>query len=239
MKESGLPAAVIFDFDGVLADTEPLHCRAFQFAAATIGQSLSPDDYYRQFLRLTDRECLAELCRRGQVAPTAATLDSLLQRKRSRYAQLLDDATLFAGMEEVLRKLREVTVLAIASGAFRDEIDVVLAGAGVADRFAVIVSAEDVQAGKPAPDGFLCALRRINADRTAASRAAAITAAQCVVVEDSPRGIAAAHAAGMRCIGVMTTQSRAALAGADLVIDHARNLRRDHLLAALRESTQS
>ncbi len=234
MNESGLPAAVIFDFDGVLADTEPLHCRAFQFAAATIGQSLSPDDYYRQFLGLTDRECLAEICRRGRVAPTAATFESLLQRKRSRYAQLLGEVTLFAGMEEVLCELHEVALLAIASGAFRDEIDAVLAGAGVADRFAVIVSAEDVQAGKPAPDGFLCALRRINA-----GGAAAITAAQCVVVEDSPRGIAAAHAAGMRCIGVMTTQSRAALAAADVVIDHPRNLRRDHLLAALRGSTQT
>ena len=224
-----MPAAVIFDFDGVLADTEPLHCRAFQFAADSIGQSLSPAEYYGQFLGLTDRECLAALCQRRQVAPTTEIFDSLLQRKRRRYAELLDGATLFAGVAEVLREVRALAVLAIASGAFRDEIGMLLTRAGVADCFAAIVSAEDVQAGKPAPDGFLCALRRINA-----ARAVTITPAQCVVVEDSPRGIAAAQAAGMGCIGVTTTQSRAALAAADVIIDHTRNLRRDHLRAAVR-----
>lgn len=216
--------AVIFDFDGVLADTEPLHCAAFQSVVAAVGVSLSRDDYFERFLGLPDRECLAAVCVRAGRVPSAAELDQLVARKRRRYAELARDATLHAGVADALRRLHPHFVLAIASGAFRDEIEPVLQRAQVRDLFSAVVGAEDVQAGKPAPDPFLHALREINR-----VNGGQLTAAECVVVEDSPNGIAAAHAAGMRCVAVTTSHQAVELAAADAIVAHANRLRPEDL----------
>jgi beta-phosphoglucomutase len=215
--------AVIFDFDGVLADTEALHCAAFQAVARSDGTDLSQADYFTQFLGLPDRACLAALYARAGRRLGAAEIDALVTRKRAQFAALSQAATLYDGVPELLRRLHARFALAVASGAFRDEIGAILDRAGVRALFAALVGAEDVTAGKPAPDPFLCALRELN------TRAGLdLTAAECVVIEDSPLGIAGARAAGMRCIGVTTHHPAAALP-ADLVIAHVSELRLEDL----------
>jgi HAD superfamily hydrolase (TIGR01509 family) len=205
--------ALIFDFDGVLADTEDLHCAAFDAVARTIGTACSRADYYGRYLGLPDRDCLAALCAQAGLAPQPAQLDDLLARKRAHFAALAAAAALYPGVADTLRRLHERFILAIASGAFGDEIDAILERQGVRALFTAVVGAEDVRAGKPAPEPFVQALRAINARLRPA-----LVPAQCLVIEDSPRGIEAAHAAGMRCVGVTTNHDRAALAAADAII---------------------
>jgi HAD superfamily hydrolase (TIGR01509 family) len=216
-------SAVIFDFDGVLADTEALHCAAFQAVLADIGVRLSPAEYFEQFLGLPDRDCLAAVCVREGQRPDAAEIDTLLACKRARFAQLAQSAALYPGVVPVLRRLHQHFTLAIASGAFRDEIETILARAGVRDLFAAVVGAEDVRAGKPAPDPFLQALRALNRNGTQ------LSAADCVGVEDSPRGIEAARTAGMRCIAVTTSYERSVLGAADVIIERVAQLRPEDL----------
>lgn len=217
-------SAVIFDFDGVLADTEDLHCAAFQEVARDRGFVLSRDDYYRRFLGLPDHDCITALCAEAARPVAAAELERLVARKRRHFAELSQSMDLYPGVAATLRRLHARFALAIASGAARDEIEVVLRRADVRSLFGAVVAAEDVAAGKPAPDPFLRALDELNRPRPRP-----LAAAECVVVEDSPAGIAAAQAAGMRCIAVTTSHERAAVAAADAVIAGVAHLRAEDL----------
>jgi len=221
-----LVSAVIFDFDGVLADTESLHYAAFQTIASEIGVSLSLEQYIDRFLGLADREALAAMSTAAGTSVDAAVLDDLIARKRRAFAHLLPQARLYDGVEPVLRQLHAQLRLAIASGAFHDEIETILERERVRGLFTAIVGADDVRAGKPAPDPFLRALEDLN--RGATTR---LSAAECVVIEDAPRGIEAARAAGMRCIAVTTNHDRSALGAADKIIEHLSQLRPEDLLA--------
>jgi len=215
---------VIFDFDGVLADTEDLHCEAFLDVLREEGAAFSREDYYQRYLGLPDAACLASaLAARGR-ASDEARVEALVQRKRAAYALRAPRARLYPGAAELVRRLHRRHLLAIASGAFREEITTVLERGEVGDRFAAIVAAEDVARGKPAPDPFLRALAEVNR-----ARDTPLAAAQCLVVEDAPHGIDAAHAAGMRCVAVATNHGRASLAHADAVLGELREI--EELLA--------
>ena len=216
--------AVVFDFDGVLADTEDLHWAAFQEVARERGLTLSRDDYFHRFLGLPDHDCIAAFCADGGAPLSTAELDRLVARKRRHFAELSQDMGLYPGVDVTLRRLYAHFALAIASGAARDEIEAVLERAGVQSLFGAVVAAEDVAAGKPSPDPFLRALGDLNRRRPRpfASR-------ECVVVEDSPAGVAAARAAGMQCIAVTTSHDRAAFAAADAVIEGVAHLRAEDL----------
>jgi hypothetical protein len=115
--------------------------------------------------------------------------------------------------------------LAVASGALRHEIELILAQAGLADCFAAIVSAEDVSAGKPSPEGFLCALERLRA------RLPDLAPRDCLVVEDSQPGVEGARRAGMRCLAVTNSYPAAALGGADLIVSSLAEAGWDRLAA--------
>jgi HAD superfamily hydrolase (TIGR01509 family) len=217
--------AVLFDFDGVLADTEPLHCAAFAAVAGAAGLPFSRRDYYDRFLGLPDRACLAALHAAAGRPCSERELDALLARKRAEFARLAQDAALYDGVAATLRRLHAVFILAVASGAWRDEIEPILVRAQVRSLFAAIIGAEDVRAGKPAPDPFLRALEAINRRHGTHLRPA-----DCVVVEDAPLGIAAARAAGMACIAVTTHHDRTALAGADAFVADLNQLQPEDLM---------
>jgi beta-phosphoglucomutase-like phosphatase (HAD superfamily) len=225
----------------VLADTEDLHCAAFHAVAMTLGTTCTRADYYARFLGLPDRDCLAALCAQAGIRPEPARLDALVARKRAEFAALSQAATLYPGVADVLARLHEHFVLAVASGAFRDEIDAILERHRVRALFTAVVGADDVRAGKPAPDPFLGALAAINTNlgrapgHPATGLHAPLTASECVVIEDSPRGIDAARAAGMRCIGVTTNHDAAALGQADAIIESVCHLRPEALLSCANE----
>ena len=134
------------------------------------------------------------------------------------------DAQLYPGVADTLRRLHAEFTLAIASGAFRDEIEPILERAGVRHLFAALVGADDVRTGKPSPEPFLRALEMIRH-----LNGATVAAGECMVIEDSPNGVQAARAAGMRCVAVTTHHDRAALAAADTIIEHVTQLRPEDL----------
>jgi len=242
-------SAIIFDFDGVIADTERLHLRAFRDVLAGQGVELTEADYYARYLGFNDGDVLRSVARDCGLAPDDARLAAMLRDKAARYARLIATApVLYEGVDERVREWSRQVPLAIASGALRSEIDGILGRSNLAACFAAIVTARDVAHGKPAPDSYLAALATLNRGTPGEAEALpywrkgvsppdaghgaphaglrgpdsgrhrSIVPAGCVVVEDSPPGIQAAKAAGMRTVAVTTNHPPERLAGADLVV---------------------
>jgi HAD superfamily hydrolase (TIGR01509 family) len=218
---------LIFDFDGVLADTEDLHYAAFAAVLHRDGIELTRAEYYRRYLGLPDGVCIASSFETRLRRLSADEVEERVRHKRAEFAARAAEARLYPGVAETLRQLHPRRLLAIASGAFRDEIEGVLARGGVRDLFAAVVAAEDVREGKPAPEPFLRALDGVNRRLPAP-----LTPAQCVVIEDAPHGIAAARAAGMRCIAVATSHDAGVLQDAEAVIEDVTRLARSPELLA-------
>jgi beta-phosphoglucomutase len=207
------PRALIFDCDGVIADDEPLHLAAFQRALAPAGITIVRDAYYARYLGLNDREAVHLAFADAGIAASAEQIAAAVGAKANLFLDLVRAGTpIFPGVVPFVRAAAARVPLAVASGALRREIDLILAQAGIAECFATIVSSEDVREGKPSPEGFLLALARLRASGSD------VRAADCVVIEDSQPGVEAARRAGMRCLAVTNSHPREALAEADLVV---------------------
>jgi HAD superfamily hydrolase (TIGR01509 family) len=200
--------AIVFDFDGVIADTERLHLTSMQQALASMGWSMSAGEYYDTYLGYTDRDLLLQFAGRNGRALGADELDLLLAAKAAAYDAAMTAAdVLFDEAEATIRALAGAFRHGIASGARRSEIQAILdTRAGLSQVFETIVSADDDVAGKPSPEPYLEAVRRLGVNASAA-----------VAVEDSPWGLAAAKAAGLRTIAVTSSYGADALA-ADVVV---------------------
>ncbi|HXF92660.1 MAG TPA: HAD family phosphatase [Nitrospiraceae bacterium] len=207
--------ALIFDFDGVIADTEPIHFAAFRKVLAEIGVSLTEADYYANYLGYDDKGCFAAaLAANGRSAPPALIAD-LVARKANTYMEhIRRHLIIFPGVRELVRDAAARYRLAIASGALRPEIEFILEQAGIRKEFAHITSSEDVMRGKPDPEGFLHALAALNQQRSDES----LAAADCLVIEDSIPGIRAARTAGMKVLAVANTHTVQDLREADAVV---------------------
>ena len=206
------PRAVIFDCDGVIADSEPLHLRVFRAVLAPRGIAISSAEYAERYLGLDDRGVFAEALRVHGSAPAAGEVGALVVEKARRFRSVLEaEVRIYPGVVAFVRSLTGVP-LAVASGALRDEVELILSRAGIRDAFAAVVAAEDVTAGKPDPEGFLRALAALERE------AGAIAPAACLVVEDSIAGVEAACRAGMRCLAVANSYPAAELTAADLVV---------------------
>lgn len=186
-------SAVIFDLDGLLADTERLHCRAYQMAFEEHGVQLEDCDYAEHWVRFGKGIVDWVILRGLTVDPQA-----LRVRKSKHYLDLLAAALQpMDGALELLDFLSGRTRMALASSSYRDAVDGVLAGLGIARYFDVIVSGLDVAQVKPAPDIFLKAAGDLG-----------VPPSQCLVLEDAEKGVVAAHRAGMRCIAVPNEYTR-------------------------------
>jgi HAD superfamily hydrolase (TIGR01509 family) len=217
-------SAIIFDCDGVIADTEPLHFQTFQRTLAEEGITLTEEDYYRFYLAFDDRGCFAKAFS-GRASPTPEKIAELINRKASYFEPVMrDHLRLFPGAADFIRKARDKYPLAVASGARHREIEFILEFGGLKDCFAGIVSAEDVSRGKPDPESFLKAREIICsfAEREIAHR-------ECLVIEDSLHGVEAARLAGMRTLAVTNSFSKAELMQADLVVETLENLSLDEV----------
>lgn len=221
-------AAIIFDFDGVIADTEPLHFAGFRQTLAEVGISLTETDYYANYLGYDDRGCFITALTAHRQPADPATLTQLMQRKAHAYMESVKDhLVIFPGVCEFVREAAVVYPLAIASGALRHEIEVILEQAGLRKEFLHITSAEDVTRGKPDPQPFLQALAALN--RQCGDQA--ITAGSCLVIEDSIPGIRSAKTAGMKVLAVTNTHTIRDLHEAHMVTQSLSQIR----LSELRE----
>ncbi len=208
--------AILFDFDGVIVDSEPLHLRGFQEVLRPMGIELTERRYYEKYLGYDDRGCLEALYDDlGRPIPGPDEMDRIIDAK-TRWVQQALAASIepLPGAVELIGQARRSGLpLAICSGALREEIEVAARKVAVRDCFDVVVAAEDVSRGKPDPEGYRLALARLG-ERTGRE----FDASRAVVVEDSPAGIEAARAAGMRVLGVGTSYPPDALTAADRVV---------------------
>lgn len=219
--------AIIFDFDGVIADTEPLHFAGFRQTLSEIGISLTESDYYANYLGYDDRGCFIAALTTNQHPTDPSALTQLMQRKAHVYLESVKDhLVIFPGVREFVREAAAYP-LAIASGALRHEIEVILEKAGLRKEFLHITSAEDVTRGKPDPQPFLQALNALN--RQCPEQA--ITAESCLAIEDSIPGIRSAKTAGMKVLAVANTHTIQDLHEAHAVVQSLSQIR----LSELRE----
>jgi HAD superfamily hydrolase (TIGR01509 family) len=201
-------AAVVFDFDGVIADTEGLHFAATRDVLAAAGRTLSESEYYDRYMGFDDEGLFQAFAEASGWAVTDEQLHDLVQRKVALFGERLDaGAVLYPGAAAAIARLGASFRLAIASGALSVEIERVLGASRLRPAFEVLVAAEHVERTKPAPDPYLAAIRGLG-----------VPAADAVAIEDSRWGIDSARAAGLKTIGVITTSPASLLQGADAVV---------------------
>jgi beta-phosphoglucomutase len=201
--------AIVFDFDGVLANSEPLHLQSYQAVLDELGIPLGRDEYYSQYLGFDDVTAFRTIAARHGRQWSDEELSRILARKTVIFEDIVSSAdVLYPEAEACVRRLSEAMPIGIASGALRHEIVAILQQAGLTDSFRFIVAAGETPASKPAPDPY----RR-------AAELHALPPAECVAIEDSRWGIESAKTAGLHCVGITQTYPPHGLPGADAIID--------------------
>jgi beta-phosphoglucomutase len=207
---------VIFDFNGIIVDDEPIHFELFRRVLAEEGIDLTEEDYYSRYLGFDDRGAFAAAYRDHRRGLDEPELARLIDRKAVYYQKVIQEKVkIFPGVQTLVATLARRFPVALASGALRHEIEAILSTAGLLNHFAVIISAEDVNHGKPEPEIFLKALARINAQLESGLP---IVAGDCLVIEDSKEGIRGALRAGMKCLAVANSHPPELLKEANAVV---------------------
>jgi beta-phosphoglucomutase len=201
-------AAIVFDFDGVLADSEPIHFRVYRELLAPSGVTLTKDAYCERYLGFDDEGAFRQMAADFKLLLGDEEIEMLIEAKARRFEEIVSGTNvLYPAAVACVERLGRKWPLGIASGALRADIDLMLKGAHIADRFRFIVSAEDTDETKPAPDPYL-----------RAADLHGLPPSACVAIEDSRWGLESARTAGMRTIAVTHTYPRNALS-ADRVVD--------------------
>jgi beta-phosphoglucomutase len=202
------PSAIVFDFDGVLADTEGLHLRAFQDVLAERGWTLRRDDYFERYLGYDDRDFILAFAEDAHLSIPPGDIDALVADKARRYdRRLAAGSVLFDGAVDAIGRLGARHRLGIASGSLHREIAAILAANGLTDVIRVVIGADDVPRSKPAPDPYAAAVSALG-----------VPASRAIAIEDSHWGLVSARTAGLRTIGLTTSHPASALGHADVVL---------------------
>jgi beta-phosphoglucomutase-like phosphatase (HAD superfamily) len=203
----------VFDFDGVIANSEPLHYRAFRDVLEKSGIAFAEKEYYGRYLGYDDIGVFKALATDRGLSWTADRIAGFVRSKADTLERLEQDGSiLFPGAEAAIRRAAACVAVAIASGALGVEIRRVLDREGLTSWFKAIVAAEDTPVSKPAADPYLRVLSLLGK-----ALGVSLRPSECVAIEDSPWGLQSARAAGLHTVAVTHTYDRAAL-DADLVI---------------------
>src|SRR5258708_4758520 len=197
--------AIIFDMDGVICDSEPLHMQAFQEILKHDGIMITDQEYYDKYLAHDDRGSFeSALHAHTRPLPDLKTMNALLAAKARAFDLLMKERMIiYPGVDAFVKKASQKYSLALASGARRLEVEYVLKKAKIRDIFSAIVSADEVKNGKPQPEAFERALIMMNQMRLDGT--SEILASQTLVIEDSPRFIRTAKALGMKTVGMASS----------------------------------
>lgn len=198
------PKAILFDFDGVLVNSEPLHFLAFHDVLKQEQIELTEREYYDNLIGFDDRGAFRQIFAQHNKPLDSKTLLRVMTHKGEAMKELIRQRRFSAlpGAEEFVRALWRSYPLAICSGALRDEIEVMLEGISLRDCFRTIIAAEDVTVGKPDPQGYLLAMRQVGV-RTKHP----LDPGDCLVIEDAPRVIQSVKEVGFPVLGVANTHS--------------------------------
>ena len=208
--------ALIFDFNGVLADDDPIHMRALRRVAEEEGFTFTDEEYLDTYLPLNDWDSFKAIFAKHSVPLSETRLNDLIRRKSVYYFHAIaEKSVLFADASAAVQAAARHCPIAIASGARSEEIRHILSQGGLESCFSAIVAAEDVRFGKPHPEPFLRAHEKLKA------MDGSLKTSDCVAIEDSIGGIQAARGAGMRCLAVAHSYGpeRLRKASPDWIID--------------------
>jgi len=207
---------IIFDFDGILVDSEPLIMKLIQEMAAREGWALSEDEYFGDYLALDDRGVIEHLWRTHGRPLSISHRNELLAWKANAYEKIIHDGLpAIPGAAEFVLDAANRFPLAIASGSLRAEIEHLLRKLGLREKFAVLATADDCERSKPDPEVYLKALSRLQ--ELPQLREPALEPIECLAIEDAPLGVVAAQAAGMKCLALAHSRHQADLQHADWV----------------------
>lgn len=211
----GLQAeAIIFDFDGVIVDTEPLHFAAFQRLLEPVGLGFSWEEYVETYMGFDDRDAFVEAFKVRERELSATELLDLIEQKADLFQEIIRDGiSAYPGVVDLIRQIHNSqTPLAICSGALLSDIEPILETLGLADCFDVIVTAEDVAKSKPDPECYQRAHIMLNTFHSLD-----LPAQQVLAIEDTPAGIAAAKGAGLQVLAVTNSYPAEQLSQADVI----------------------
>jgi beta-phosphoglucomutase-like phosphatase (HAD superfamily) len=208
-------SAVIFDFDGIIVDTEPLHYKAFQEILIPLGLGYSWEEYLLHYIGFDDRDAFREAFRAGGRALDEHALRALIGEKAAAFQRTIASGVeAYPGVVELTRAIGGTLPLGLCSGALPSDIEPILQQLGISDIFDATVTAADVQASKPDPASYALAVARL----TAAFPGHEILPENCLAIEDTPAGIASARGAGLRVLAVANSYPEEELTAAGQVV---------------------
>ena len=215
IQPSILPSfrAIIFDMDGVLIDSEPLHAQAWEALFADLGYAHDHGMTYRDYIGVADAVFLRDFLAKHHRAESPAELHS--RKLQHLYRLIRQHRPIYQELHELVPALAQRYQLAVASSSNQEVIDVVLDVAGLAQYFQVTVGGDAVRKPKPDPEVYLTATSRLG-----------LLPGQCCAIEDSPTGVQSATAAGLTVIGLATGQTPAQLRQADHIARNYADVRR-------------
>lgn len=232
--------AILFDFNGVIINDEPLHEKLIEQLLIEENLRLKPGEFQTLCLGRSDRACLSDLLtKRGRMV-TEEYLLGLLKRKSQAYQRELEaveELPIYPGVSDFISKAQAAHLsVGIVSGALRSEIDLVLTRTNLTPHFSVIVAGDDIQTSKPDPAGYLLAVDRLNQQFPDLS----IQPQECLAIEDTFAGIEAAKQAGMQVVGVANTYPFHMLQRqANWVVDYLSDLELDRVQTVFGEKAVS
>jgi beta-phosphoglucomutase len=209
------PAAVLFDFDGVIVNSEPLHFDAFREVLTNEQIEITEQEYYQELIGFDDKGAFRHIFKKHGRDLDSKTFLRIMTAKSEAMMELIHGRRYeaLAGVEELVRGLWRHYPLAICSGALREEIEAMLEGVHLRDCFPTIVAAEDVTVGKPDPQGYLLAVKLLN-ERLGKK----FEPKDCLIVEDAPTVIKSVKAVGFRVLAVATSYPLEQLTQADYAV---------------------
>jgi beta-phosphoglucomutase len=221
--------AVIFDFDGVIVDSESLHHETFNIALAPFGIDISKRLYYDKYLGYTDLDAIKVITKENNLALSADEFNQILEKKASAFEHLAATTeSVIEGAEDFINMLSQNEIIrTICSGALVCEIEAALDGTPIRPNFCQVTAADDVKVGKPDPEGYLMALDKLKQEFDIAPE-------NCIVVEDSHWGLEAAKAAGIKTLAVTNSYPSEQLKKADKITDNLASV----TIAQLNQMTQ-
>ena len=203
---------IIFDFDGVIYDSESLHLKGFNHALIPLKKEISRDIYYKDYCSFDDNGVFTSLLKNEGVDFDKNLIDKLIEEKHKYFDSNHEEQTrIYPGVLDLIYKLSKKYILAIGSGARRDEILRILKKENIANHFEVIISANETSYPKPNPETYIKVLEDVNNSEQ-------INPEEVVVIEDTPKGVTAAKLAQMKTIGITNAVESSRLSEADKIV---------------------
>ncbi len=208
--------AIIFDFDGVLVDSEPLHEWAIRETVTPLGWTFTTERFFAEIVGRGDENAFRKIAEWNGAGADEERVAAQLRVKWGLMAEGIEQEkfTIQPGAVELVRAAKARGPVAVCSGSVRETVGTMLERIGVRDVLDALVCGDDVARMKPAPDGYLMAARMLG-----------VEPGECLAIEDTPTGIRAGKSAGMRVVGVCHTYSAAKLEEADVVVGRIGEIR--------------